>query len=164
MTHSKRLNTGDARIGLRDDILITDGIGSCVVICLWDEKTKTGGMAHMPMASSRDRFPSKGYPPLGIAPDIALPFLLSMMEARGSFKRNITVRLVGGGNMFSGYGVGPMSTIGENITNQTLEAVRLAGLIVVGRCVGGFFGKAVEFSMETGIINVAHTNGVRESL
>jgi chemotaxis protein CheD len=161
---SKHLNTGDACIGSDADVLTTGGVGSCVVLCLWDEKMRIGGMAHMLLGSSKDLCTRDGLPTLGCAPDIALHFLLRSLLAKGTRKENLIIRLVGGGNMFGGLQMGPHGDIGFNIVQKTTEVIEAAGLRVASQRVGGFFGRSVQFDIKTGIIDVVQTNGNREVL
>src|SRR5687767_46051 len=115
---TKRLNTGDAAIGRSPDILYTSGIGSCVVICLWDEVALIGGMAHMPLPESKDSA-TRDWFSFGVSPEIAFPYLLGKMKALGSLHENLTLRLVGGGNMFAN--INAYCDVGQLILEKTME-------------------------------------------
>lgn len=155
----KRLNTGDVAIGGEEDILYTGGIGSCVVICLWDSCLRIGGMAHMPLPNSKDSL-SREWFSIGIAPDLALPYLVEKLKQKGSVEDQLTLRLVGGGNMFSE--ITNFNDVGGSILKATNELSTSMGLLTLKSCTGGKFGKSAEFNINTGIIKVNHTNGYSE--
>lgn len=157
----KRLNTGDVAIGTDGDILYTGGIGSCVVICLWDSNLRIGGMAHMPLPSSKDSVTREWFS-IGIAPDIALPYLVDKLKQRGSRHEELTLRLVGGGNMFSD--ISNFNDVGGSILKATNALSQDMGLLLLKSCTGGKFGKSAEFNIGTGTIIVNHTNGFSEQL
>ena len=122
----KRLNTGDAAIGEEEHILFTGGIGSCVVICLWDQEMMIGGMAHMPHAKSEDSYWSKTA--FGIAPDVAIPYLIEKMVNKGARLERMCIRLIGGGNMFPDINSSFMQDVGQNIIIATLKISNIRGL------------------------------------
>ncbi len=152
----KRLNTGDAAVGDSDIILYTGGIGSCVVICLWDPYLKIGGMAHMPLSHSTQSVSRESFS-FGIAPDVAFPYLLQKMKTIGSQHEHLTLRLVGGGNMFSE--IKSFTDIGKEILATTRSMAIDLKLPLQKSCTGGKFGKSAEFNIYTGDIYVCHTNG-----
>jgi len=162
---TKWLKTGDADVGEHFDVLFTGGIGSCVVICLWDRITKIGGMAHMPLAHSNDSI-SESFRSLGMSPDIAVPYLLDKMISMGATHKNIVVKIAGGGNMFASISTDNnfMNDVGGNIVRKTVEVVESKKLFITKRAVGGHFGRSVEFTLETGAMKVNQTNGVVENL
>jgi len=157
----KRLNTGEAAVGNFEEILFTGGIGSCVVICLWDPITLIGGMAHMPLPDSKDSF-SRDWFSFGIAPDVAFPYLLEKMYARGAKSGQISLRMVGGGNMFSN--IPHFQDVGQTILASTSRLALQLRLPVLKGCTGGKFGKSAEFNVQTGKICVQHTNGLIETI
>jgi chemotaxis protein CheD len=160
MKPPKHLRTGELCVGLAGDTLTTDGIGSCVVICMWDRIRKIGSMAHMFLAKD-ERVGLARVGPEGASPDRAVPCLLHLMLGLGATQRKISVRLVGAGNMFSGVADGSPVDVGRSILSSTLQALVNAGLTVSSQSVGGRFGRSVKFSVGSGLIQIELTNGVQ---
>ncbi|MBF0366965.1 MAG: chemotaxis protein CheD [Oligoflexia bacterium] len=154
----KQLNTGDAGLGCDQDILSTDGVGSCVVLCLWDPIRKIGAMAHMSQASTDKGGAMRPFS-FGSCPELAIPFLLKRMLARGSLACDICVRIVGGGNMFYEIKEGSLMDIGTHIVHATLETLNQEGLHLTSSALGGKFGRSVQFSVDSGLIEITATNG-----
>ncbi|MBF0208762.1 MAG: chemotaxis protein CheD [Oligoflexia bacterium] len=154
----KHLNTGDSCIGFEHDILITGGIGSCVVVCLWDSIKKIGAMAHM-FQVCEELIDSTKVKTYGSSPDTAIPYLLKRMLFLGSKIEDIQVRLVGGGNMFSNVEKGTVMDIGTQILASTMLVLKQVDLSLLSQSVGGRFGREVEFHVDTGLIEISNTNG-----
>ncbi len=141
------------------DRIVTIGLGSCVAIVLYDERSKIGGLAHvlLPAAPGAQdvRYPGK-------FPTTAVPLLLGEMRARGAScaAGAITARLVGGASLFSGLltpeGAG---NIGERNVQASRDALKALRVRVVGEMVGGAFGRSVYFDVGTGRVNVRSMRG-----
>lgn len=158
MTNSKHLNTGDICIGFEEDVLTTDGIGSCVVICLWDPIQKIGGMAHM-FQPNIELIGSMRTTSKGGSPDSAVPFLFHRMLELGARHIDIRASLIGAGNMFAGIQEGSSLDIGKGILSSTVLQLRHVGLSVRSQSVGGRLGRSVKFSVDSGEVFVGFTNG-----
>lgn len=91
-----RVGMGEVIVTVPDNTLSTT-LGSCVAVCLYDNKKKMGGMAHIVLPKSRNI--EKQKQPCKFA-DIAVPDIISKMLIRGSLKHNIIAKITGGANMF----------------------------------------------------------------
>jgi len=158
MKSSKHLKTGELGIGFESDTFTTNGIGSCVVLCMWDPILKIGAMAHM-FQPSREMIDSARAQSEGASPDTAIPFLLCLMLRLGVDQDNILVRLVGAGNMFDGVKDGSALDVGKGILTSTLIELCNSGLTLKSQSVGGRLGRRVEFTISSGLIQVGLTNG-----
>ena len=132
-----------------------------MVICMWDPIQKLGAMAHMFQSCREmiDASHSRSERMEGASPDSAVPYLLLRMLGLGALQKNIRVRLVGAGNMFSGVADGSALDVGKGILTCTLLAINQAGLTLNSQSVGGKFGRSVSFSVSSGLIRVGLTNG-----
>ena len=136
-----------------DGVVQTVGLGSCVAIVLYDPATTVGGLAHIllpSLAQTRDRDnPAK-------VPETAVPVLMDEMRRLGATDPSrLTARLVGGASMFgsllaSGTGI----NIGERNATAAREAVRAAGIPLLGEDVGGDYGRSVYLHLDTGRVLV----------
>jgi chemotaxis protein CheD len=150
------VRVADLRVGVADDVLITQGLGSCVAILLYDAEARIGGLAHVllpsPALSRADANPAK-------FPQSAVPRLLELMIADGAQPRRISARLAGGASMFAA--LAPPGTIqmGERNLVAARQVLRTLGVPLVGEAVGGDFGRTVRLSVNDGrveVITAAH--------
>lgn len=138
------------------DNLTVSGIGSCLVITLYDPKLKVGGLAHamlspLPRAGSHSQTLSKsdqGGDTKYV--DSAIDEMLRIMEQGGTKREDVEAKLIGGANMFSAF----ESDIGERNVSSAKEKLKEEGVKLFGEVVGGSQGRSVEFSVGSGIITV----------
>jgi chemotaxis protein CheD len=150
------VRVADLRVGVADDVLITQGLGSCVAILLYDAEARIGGMAHIllpsPALSRVDANPAK-------FPQSAIPRLLELMAADGAQPARVSARLAGGASMFAA--LAPPGTIhmGERNLVAARQVLHTHGVPLVGEAVGGDFGRTVRLIVNDGrveVITVAH--------
>jgi chemotaxis protein CheD len=150
------VRVADLRVGVADDVLVTQGLGSCVAILLHDPEARIGGLAHVllpsPALSRMNANPAK-------FPQSAVPRLLELMLADGAQHGRISARLAGGARMFAA--LAPPGTIhmGERNLVAARQVLRSHGVPLVGEAVGGDFGRTVRLSVGDGkveVITVAH--------
>ena len=82
----------------KEDEYIGTLLGSCVSICLYDEKNKIGGMNHFMLPgkiSTNDIFADDNAK-YGIA---AINSLISEIVSKGAARKNLTSKIFGGGNI-----------------------------------------------------------------
>jgi chemotaxis protein CheD len=146
------VRVADLRVGIADDVLITQGLGSCVAILLYDSEARIGGMAHVllpsPALSRPDSNPAK-------FPQSAVPRLLELMVADGAQARRITARLAGGASMFAA--LSPPGTIqmGERNLVAARQVLRQHSVPLVAEAVGGDFGRTVRLTVSDGRVEVS---------
>lgn len=157
---NKEVQMGEIEIGGAEDNLIASGIGSCLVITLYDSNQKIGALAHTMLPARRmtsemhapqheRRITNNASPDTRYA-DTAIDQMLKKIEAKGAKRENLEAKLIGGANMFSAF----KSDISENNISYAREKLKKKGIAVVGECVGGSQGRSVEFSVATGIVTV----------
>ena len=145
------VRVADLRVGIADDILITQGLGSCVAILLHDAEARIGGLAHVllpsPALSRPDANPAK-------FPQSAVPRLLELMVADGARADRIRARLAGGASMFAA--LSPPGTIqmGERNLVASRQVLRQHGVPLVAEAVGGDFGRTVRLRVHDGRVEV----------
>ena len=148
--HKIRVGVGEGAIARSPDIIIAEGLGSCVALCLYDVLQGVGGMAHILLPHSseyKSRKDNVSSPYLHA--DSALDALLKELEKSGAHRHNVIAKMAGGARMFSVYN-GECACIGEqNITCvRELLKGRLIPLVAVD--VGGNHGRSVEFHVQSG--------------
>lgn len=143
---------GELKIARSPEQLVVYGIGSCVIVSLYDPKSKTGGLAHVMLPESN---PLDGNiaNPVKFA-DMAIPLLYDTLAASGAFKSMLVAKIVGGAEMFP-----PTEDYTNNIGRDNTEAVKKAlkklSLPLIAEDTGGRRGRSIEFNLESGIIKLS---------
>jgi chemotaxis protein CheD len=134
-------------VGTAADVLVTLGLGSCVAIMLHDRRAGVGGLAHVLLpepALARDRHNSAKFAAT------AVPMLIDELAGMGAVGRRLEARLAGGASMFATLMVPGSLNMGERNIRASREALRKAGIPILGEAVGGDFGRSVRFHVGEG--------------
>ncbi len=130
--------------------LVTNGIGSCVAIALYDRASRVGALAHILLP--HELLSAEQQPPAKSA-STAVPRMVSRMRELHS-AGDIEARLIGGASMFAPLLIpGALSLGARNIT-AARAACAAADIPVVGEDVGGDHGRSVTFSLDDGSLLV----------
>lgn len=149
---SKIVGIGDMATGSGDDVLSVVGVGSCVIVCLYDNKVKAGGMVHILIASS-DGLPYKPSNPSKIG-EFAIPALIEELKRKYAV-RNPVAKLVGGASLFQSSNL----KIGYNNVVEVKKILEKYDIKVIAEEVGGNEGRKVKFYPGSGIVEVRTTSG-----
>lgn len=145
--NSLDVRMGHIAVGEDSKALVASGVGSCVVVTLYDAKRRIGAMAHA-------MFPPTSRPH-GCRPDTryvdaAIDAMLEKLLARGARKEYLEAKIVGGANMFADF----ESDMGQKNVAGAKAKLRAEGIRLIGECVGGSTGRSVEFCPASGILTV----------
>lgn len=165
---------GEGIITKAPNIVWSRGLGSCVVVTLYDTQRKIGGLAHImlpgsskignpsPCGSSlKGSRTSRGIPQGGSTirnqkyrrADTAIAALLEGLKDKGAILKDVVAKMAGGARMFSDY-EGPDTGMGaENILSIRQNLTR-EGIPLIGQDVGGHHGRNVEFHLDSGVVIV----------
>jgi len=91
------LNIGDVHVS-DEPVILQTVLGSCVSVCIWDEKSKVGGMNHFMVPHLVDDDERPAY---GGAESIAR--LVSAVVRIGGDMNRMKVKLFGGGRVIKGF-------------------------------------------------------------
>ena len=154
------VNMGDIAVVQGEYYLTASGIGSCLVITLYDAKQRLGALAHTMLWAHRlsaearevkeERRKVNPESPDTKYADIAIEEMLKRVLALGAKREGLVAKLIGGANMFSAF----VSDIGKESVESSRIKLKKEGIAIVGECVGGSQGRSVEFSVNTGIVTV----------
>ncbi len=145
---SNKITVGIADMKMAKDsgMLITYALGSCIGICLYDQKIKLAAMVHimLPLNMEPGRANTMKYADTGIRET------LKKMEAKGASRSRITAKIAGGAKMFEVSG-GNLGNIGQ----RNIESVRLnlkrEGIQLLKEDVGGSVARTLLFDPATGL-------------
>ena len=138
--------------------LVASGVGSCVVITLYDRELKIGAMAHAMLPSrdgagrqiEEDRQDKQYQAQDARYVETAIDEMLKKIEAQGTKRKDLEAKIIGGANMFSAF----ESDIGKGNVLCAKEKLKKEAIKLVGECVGGSQGRTVELSLSSGIVTV----------
>ena len=149
--HEIKVGMGEGAVTGTPYIITSTGIGSCVVVILYDSTKQVGGLAHIMLPDSEGIIGRR--PPYHCA-DTAIATLLNRLKIKDAVRENLVARIIGGARMFADNN-GSSSGIGmQNITSIRLILNR-EKLPLVGEDTEGGYGRGVEFHLNSGrvIIN-----------
>ena len=127
-------------------------LGSCIAVCLWDRKLKTGGMCHymLPLWNGE----GLASPKYG---NIAIEKLLEKMYSFGSEKKYIVAKVFGGGEVIQTKI--PHFKIGERNIQLAWEQLKEMKIPIISSSVGGKNGRKIIFYTETGEVKQRFVKG-----
>lgn len=131
--------------------LIVYGIGSCVVLALYDIRKKIGGVAHILLPDSSCAPGDTSLP--GKYADTAVAYLETMILDLGSSRYDMVAKLVGGAEMFPPFD-DSCGKIGEKNIIATKKALESRKIRLTAEDTGGKKGRTAEFDLDTGLIKL----------
>lgn len=132
----------------KEGVLTGTGIGSCLLICLYDPKAKTGGMAHALLPKRGEQKESAKFA------DSAISIMLAEMEKLGADRSRIEARLIGGAKMFQSQIKDSLLAIGAKNVQSARETLEKEKIRLIGEDTGGNHGRSAEFDLANGVITV----------
>jgi len=145
-----KVNMAEFAIGKEDQILEATGVGSCIIVCLYDRTKKIGALAHIMLPYSENDTLN----PYRFA-DTALPLMLNDLEKIGIDMKNLEAHIVGGASMF--INVEDHLKLGEKTGTAVEEILTNYGIPIITRDIGGNTGRRVKFFLNSGEIQVHFT-------
>jgi len=144
------VRTADLVVGGSGDILVTEFVGSCVVIMLHDSVAEVGGMAHVLLDCSRG---TEAQSQPGKFADVAVGALVDAMERRGALRFRMTASIAGGANMFPAITWRALD-IGARNVQAVFAQLSALSIPVVMADVGGSQPRRVVFDISSGMVRV----------
>ena len=163
MSQTININMGEMAVGHNDTKIRTGSIGSCVVIVLYDEIAKVGGMAHAMLPSRKEKNTDvmseaslSINTPEAVAKyvDESVDRLVKEIEAIGGKRERFQAKLIGGSRMFK-----ILSGDKHGIGYQNIEAARSRleelGILIESEETGGTVGRLAELNLVNGLVDVS---------
>jgi chemotaxis protein CheD len=148
-----RVGMAELKVARAPEKLAVYGIGSCVVLALWDERSGLGGLAHsmLPVAGRQ----TDGLEQPAKYCDTAVGALLEALAALGGRPETCRAWLVGGANMFSSAArEGAPATVGERNLVSAREGLRVRRLPLAAEDCGGDRGRSMQLDCSDGTLSV----------
>ena len=148
MTVENKITIGIADMKMAKDsgMLITYALGSCIGICLYDQRIKLAAMVHimLPLNMEPGRKNTFKYA------DTGLRETLRLMESKGASRARITAKIAGGAKMFEVSG-GNLGNIGQRNIESVHLNLKKEGIQLLKEDVGGSVARTLLFDHATGL-------------
>jgi len=139
------------------------GLGSCVVLIIYDEVGKAGGIAHIMLPSSNQAQPETRNHNREYA-DIAPKILVKMLLNIGAGKDYLKAKIVGGANMFPEAGSDMLSDLGTRTVDMLTTELEKLDILVVSKDVGGRKGRSLIFDLANGNVTIKTVFGDKKEI
>lgn len=146
----------DYKFSRNPDVIVTYALGSCVGICLFDETTKVGGMAHIMLPDSR-QFTNEKVNRMKFA-DTAIPDLVNQLRNSGANPARLTAKIAGGAQMFKVQEGSPLGDIGKRNTLSTKTVLAGLRIPIIAEDTGLDYGRTIYFDLANGALKVQALN------
>jgi chemotaxis protein CheD len=144
--------------GVPGHVLVSLGLGSCIGLALIDRRMGVAGLAHVVLPKSQGHAPEN---PRKFA-DLAVPEMLSELEALGARRIRLEAVLVGGASMFA---VSSTSLeVGQRNEAAVRELLLKERIPVVAAATGGDRGRTIRVDVAAGAVTVREAGGKDEEL
>jgi chemotaxis protein CheD len=139
----REVTIGDYAVVRKRGLLSAHGIGSCLVVSIYDNEKKIGGVVHALLPNQDEKVvKSAKYV------DTAIEFLWKEMKRRGG--RKFEAKLAGGATMFG-------SDTGKRNLDSAIEKLNELGIRVVAKDVGGERGRNCFFEVDSGKMRILYS-------
>lgn len=149
---------GEGAVTRAPAVIASVGLGSCVVLMLYDPGPRIGGLAHILLprapvksvgATGPGQIPMSPQAPAYLYADTALTALVTAMRGLGATVANMYAMIAGGARMFSdneptASGMGPRNIM------SVKEHLKRAKICLIGEDTGGSHGRSVVFHLGSG--------------
>jgi chemotaxis protein CheD len=135
------------RLAESPDLLVVYGVGSCVVVVLFDPDLKIGAMAHVMLPGKGEE--GKSLPP-AMYSEQAIEAMLKELAQRGSSRERLVAKIAGGAQMFALPSCSADYSPGQRNVEMVVRKLNDAGIPLIAADVGKYHGRSVEFHTDTG--------------
>jgi chemotaxis protein CheD len=134
----------------RGGVLVTHGLGSCVAVMTWDPVCRVGGMLHfqLPLASLA---PERAHASPGTFADTGIPLLFEKMYMLGAKKRDIVVKVAGGGSF---HGDTDTFDIGRRNYTMMRKIFWKNQVLIAAEDIGGNRSRTARLFVDTGQVTI----------
>ncbi|MCP4756287.1 MAG: chemotaxis protein CheD [Proteobacteria bacterium] len=136
-----------------ESVVISTVLGSCVAVCLWDEKRRIGGMNHIVFPACR-----QGEALSTRFANVGTFVLYDLMKEEGAVRRLLNARVFGGASGIASF----RHIAGLAVGHRNIEVVQAVlnklDIPVVGKDIGGHTGRKIFFDVRTGKIRMSRLN------
>ncbi|MBQ0139332.1 MAG: chemotaxis protein CheD [Kurthia sp.] len=139
----------------------TSGLGSCVGVVIYDSSKGIAGLVHIMLPSSS--LAKAGQVNIAKFADTGIPALIELLKKKGASSYKLKAKIAGGAQMFKFSTSQDTMRIGPRNVEAVIEQLKKYSIPIVAQDTGGSSGRTIEFSPETGLLNIRTVNqGVKD--
>ena len=156
-----KVGMADLNIATDGSVLKTTGLGSCVGLTLFDNRTHIAGMAHVMLPSSQIAREAS----FNIAKyaDTAIPALIERMKQAGADRGHLFAKMAGGAQMFAFTSQSEAMRIGPRNVEACKEILYKLNIKIIAEDTGGNYGRTIELESKSGVLFIRSVQfGVKE--
>lgn len=154
MSEQLKVGISDYKVSTAPDQLVTIGLGSCVGIALYEEKTKTGSLIHIMLPESKGFKNTEKWAKFA---DLALPRVVYELQQKTKQKK-IVAKIAGGASMFSFNSESKNMQIGERNIHSVKQTLEELGIPLLGDHTGGNMGRTMFVDLNTFEVTIRMVN------
>lgn len=143
------MGIAEGKVAVAGQALVSYALGSCVGVCLYDQRKRIAGMAHIVLPQQHLGTDKKS---LYKFADTGICALVREMARYGADSHRLRAKIAGGARMFQTEG------LGWDIGSKNVEAVKKylekEGIPLVGEETGKNFGRTLWFYAEDGTLEI----------
>lgn len=155
-----KVGIADMNIAKAPDKIRTSGLGSCVGVVLYDERSTTVGMVHVMLPDSTLGRTEV----INIAKfaDTGIPAMVEQLKIEGIQPFKLRAKIAGGAQMFQFTSAKNTMRIGPRNVEAVKEYLKKYSIPIIAEDTGGNSGRTIEFDPITKLLNIRTVNqGVR---
>lgn len=137
---------GDMKIGQKPNLLVTDALGSCLCLTVYDPVAQVGGLLHAMLPLSKINSEKAAINPFMFV-DTGIRELFQALSETGTHKDRWVVKAVGCGNPM---GAKEVFKIGERNYRVLLEMLSREGIRLAAEDTGGTISRKVDLDLASG--------------
>ena len=156
-----KVGIADMNIAKAPDKIRTSGLGSCVGVVLYDERSTTVGMVHVMLPdSSLGRTDKINHAKFA---DTGITAMVEQLKIEGIQPYKLRAKIAGGAQMFQFTSSRDTMRIGPRNVEAVKEYLKKYSIPIVAEDTGGNSGRTIEFDPTTKLLNIRTVNqGVRD--
>ncbi len=152
----------DYKVVKNEGILVTYALGSCVGICIYDSRSKVGGLSHIMLPDSK-MFAGTQINRMKFA-DTAIVDMLEEMKKMGAVERNCVAKIAGGAQMFRTSANSNLGNIGERNVGSVKNVLGELRIPIVVEDIGKNYGRTLFFDVSNWSVKVQSLNRIVQEL
>lgn len=146
--YAAKILPGQYYVTLHGEMVVTV-LGSCVSACIRDRVFGIGGMNHFMLPSGGATESTVGTDDAARYGIYAMELLINEILKNGGIKKNLEVKITGGGRMLAN-----MSDIGKRNIEFVRQFLAMEGLAIAAEEVGDIYPRKVYYHPDTGKVRV----------
>jgi chemotaxis protein CheD len=147
-----RVSAGEIKCSNKPAVFQCVGIGSCVVLFMYELNTTIGGVAHMMLP--RFSFATPAAENRALFADTSPKILKQKLVARGANPALLKAKIVGGANLFDFAGSPEMAELGKANISRVKKTLQADKIYLAAEVLGGSAYKSAHFSLVTGQVTI----------